>query len=263
MRTQHSRVLTVIAIAGLSLSGALAGSVKAQDSAPLPELELNTKLENFQFDSEKFIGQRFSARCPSTTVNDNYEDISGTGVYSSRSPICVAAIHDGKITADAGGVVTVQLNPAIESYTASSQNGVNSKGLNNSKHSMVFIDAADTTAADEAQAPYIPRLKWDTKFSSTGFGHKQFVGQRFTFNCPAAPSGKLRRITGTDSYANNTRVCVAAMHAGKITKDGGQIHLQLDPGKKKLVGSMRNGVESKDGPGGHQTVSFVNSPLMN
>ncbi|TQV75754.1 LCCL domain-containing protein [Denitrobaculum tricleocarpae] len=262
MKTRHSKFLTALAVAGFSL-GAIVNSATAQETAALPALELNTKLEKFQFDSDKFIGQRFTAQCPSTTIHDKYEAISGTGVYSSKSPICVAAIHDGKITADAGGMVTVQLNPGVEAYTASSQNGVDSTGLNNSKRSMVFIDAADTTTADAAQAPYIPRLKWDTKFSSTGFGHKQFVGQRFTFNCPAAPSGKLRRITGTDSYANNTRVCVAAMHAGKITQDGGLIHLQLDPGKKKLVGSLRNGVESKDGPGGHQTVSFVDSPLVN
>lgn len=256
------------AIAGLSLSLSVASVTNAgiaiADEAPaLPELEWNTTLKKFQFDHDKFIGQRFSAVCPPRSIRDEDDAIYGTGIYPSSNPICVAALHAGRITKD-GGQVTVQLNPGAESYTGSSQNEVSSASLPGTPRSIVFVDETDTTAVDAAQEPYIPRLKWDTKFTRTGFAYKRLAGQRFTFNCPVAPKGKkLRQIYGTDSYAFNSTVCVAALHAGKITQDGGLVHLQLNDGKDKLVGSIRNGVESKDGPGGRNTVSFVDSPIVN
>ncbi|WP_282605432.1 LCCL domain-containing protein [Pelagibius sp. Alg239-R121] len=254
--------LLAATLASISLSGALATATMAQDMPALPELEWNTSLKKFQFDSDKFIGQRFTAQCPPRSIRDKDDPIYGTDVYPSNNPICVAALHAGKITKD-GGFVTVQLNPGEEAYTGSSRNEIDSADLPGTPRSLVFVDAADTTAADAVQQPYIPRLKWDAKFTRTGFAYKQLVGQRFTFNCPAAPKGKkFRRISGTDSYSFNSTVCVAALHAGKITKDGGLVHLQMDPGMDKLVGSIRHGVESKDGPGGHRTVSFVDSPLM-
>lgn len=263
MNTQSFKFLAAAAITGLSLSVAGAGAAVADDGPVLPELEWNTTLKKYQFDNDKFIGQRFSAVCPPRSIRDKDDALYGTDVYPSNNPICVAALHAGKITTD-GGQVTVQLNPGEESYTGSSRNGIDSASLPGTPRALVFVDATDTTGVDAAQEPYIPRVKWDTKFTRTGFAYKQLLGQRFTFNCPAAPKGKkMRQISGTDSYAFNSTICVAALHAGKITEDGGLVHLQLDDGKDRLVGSIRNGVESKDGSGGHRTVSFVDSPLVN
>ena len=259
------RKITVLAaaLAGLSMNAAFATAALSQEASPLvPELEWNTPLKHFQFDSDKFIGQRFTASCPPRSVRDKDDALYGTDVYPSNNPICVAAVHAGKITTD-GGLVTVQLNPGVEAYKGSSRNGVDSQDLPGTKRSMVFVDAADSTAADELRKPYIPRLKWDTKFTSTGLANRDLKGQRFVFECPAKPANaKPRRIEGTDSYAFKSVVCVAAVHAGKITTDGGLVTVQMDPGMDKLVGSIRNGVESKDGPGGHTTISFVDAPAQ-
>ena len=104
--------------------------------------------------------------------------------------------------------------------------------------------------------------KWDTKFTATGFANRDLVGQRFTFNCPTAPSNfRPRLIYGTDSYAFHSRVCQAAVHAGKITKDGGMVTVQLDPGVANLVGSIRNGIETKDGQSSDRSISFVDSSV--
>lgn len=263
MEKRHFKMIAAAAVTSLSLSAAAAGTALAEEGPGVPELEWNTTLKKFQFDNDKFIGQRFSAVCPPRSIRDEDDAVYGTDVYPSNNPICVAALHAGKITTD-GGPVTVQLNPGEESYVGSSRNDIDSASLPGTPRAMVFVDQTDTTAVDAAQEPYIPRLKWDTKFTRTGFAYKQLLGQRFTFNCPAAPKGKkLRRISGTDSYAFNSTICVAALHAGKISQDGGLVHLQMDPGMDKLVGSIRNGVESKDGSGGHRTVSFVDSPLVN
>jgi hypothetical protein len=52
----------------------------------------------------------------------------GTDVYSASSSICLAAVHAGIITLDAGGRVTITLQPKQASYVASQRNGVSSRG---------------------------------------------------------------------------------------------------------------------------------------
>ncbi len=51
----------------------------------------------------------------------------GTDVYSASSPICVAAVHAGLITLDAGGRVTVTLQPKQETFVASVRNGITTR----------------------------------------------------------------------------------------------------------------------------------------
>ncbi|WP_179953859.1 LCCL domain-containing protein [Denitrobaculum tricleocarpae] len=282
MRTRNLKLFAAASIASACLTGTAAaqnattgqntttGTTAAQEAPSgidtaryegrnLPELGWNDTLKRYNFDNDKFIGQRFSATCPPRNIRDKNDDLYGTDVYPSDNPICVAALHAGKITAADGGPFTLQVNPGLESYTGSSRNEVDSANLPGTKRSMVFLDAANTAAADEARAPYIPRVKWDMKFTKSGYAYKKLRGQRFTFNCPAAPSGRLRAITGTDSYSLNAVICVAAVHAGKITKDGGLVHIQMDEGKSKLVGSIRNEIESGNGSGSSGTVSYVDA----
>ena len=256
-------LLAAAAIVGASLGALGVPQAYAQSEGPkIPEVEWDTALKKFQVDSDKFIGQRFSVVCPPHSVRDTMEQVYGTDAYPSDNAICVAALHAGKITTD-GGQVMVQLNPGLEAYTGSIRNGVDSASLPGTQRSMVFVDAESAAAADEARQDYIPRLKWDAKFTGTGLANKDLKGQVMTFNCPAAPGDlRMRRVVGTDSYAFNSVVCLAAVHAGKITTaEGGLVNVQIDPGMKKLVGSIRNGVETKNGSGGHTTISFVDAPL--
>ena len=58
-------------------------------------------------------------------------------------------------------------------------------------------------------------------------------------------------------------ICRAAVHAGKITTDGGLVTVQMDSGNKRLVGSIRNGIETKDGPSGIRALTFVETPTQN
>ncbi|GAB5445685.1 LCCL domain-containing protein [Gymnodinialimonas sp.] len=54
--------------------------------------------------------------------------IWGSGVYTSDSPICVAAVHAGLITPSAGGNVVITIAPGQPSYASSTRNGVTSYG---------------------------------------------------------------------------------------------------------------------------------------
>jgi LCCL domain-containing protein len=64
--------------------------------------------------------------CPPKGNVDSY--VWGTGVYTSSSAICVAAVHAGVITLDAGGRVTVTLQPKQDGFLASLRNGVSTRG---------------------------------------------------------------------------------------------------------------------------------------
>lgn len=74
------------------------------------------------------------------------------------------------------------------------------------------------------------------------------------FQCP--PGGRDSGIYGTDTYTDDSFVCVAAVHAGLISiSGGGAVTIQLTPGLDAYLGSTRNGVQSSSW--GSWPTSFV------
>ena len=243
--------ITAIAL----LCVAASGPARAAEPEPL-RLDWGTDLEHFQVDQDKFVGQRFAFECPERVVRAKPAAIYGTNVYSSDSPICWAALHAGVVGPE-GGRITVQLNPGIDRYVGSKKNGLKSSARPATKRSMVFVEAAYADALTPVQREYAPRVKWKTKFTATGLANRKLVGQRFVFKCPAAPSNlRGRRVYGTDRYAFNSLICLAAVHAGKLTSAGGFVTVQMMEPAGKLVGSIRNGIESKSGAAGNRQIIF-------
>lgn len=155
------------------------------------------------------------------------------------------------------GVVRVQLNPGIENYTGSERNQVRSTDFPQTQRSIRFVLDEFAKVLSPVQRDYAPRLKWDTKFTSTGLANMKLVGQQFLFHCPAAPTSLPgRRVYGTDRYAFNSYVCLAAVHAGRLTAEGGYVTVQMQAPEGKLKGSIRNDIESKDGPAGTRQLVF-------
>ncbi len=263
MTQRSSTLAALIAAAGLTLGSIGAAQAAQSTSTEIPLIEWDTTLVTFQFDNDKFIGQRFTAKCKPANVDDLNETVFGTDTYPSNNSICVAAVHAGLIDRD-GGVVTVQLNPGAAEYAGSSRNGIDTESLPATQRAMVFVTGAQTTVVDQVLLDHVLRIDWDTKFTRTGYAYEQLIGQHFVFSCPEAPGNlNSRRIVGTDSYAFDSMICRAALHAATITTDGGLVTVQMDSGKERLVGSIRNGIESKDGPGDHRTLTFVEAPTQN
>lgn len=70
-------------------------------------------------------------------------------------------------------------------------------------------------------------------------------GSEFSYRCP--PDGEFSTIWGTNIYTDDSSICTAAVHAGKITRTGGGVvTLRIMPGQDSYTGSSRNGVESQD-----------------
>ena len=235
--------------------------VDATSARPIPEIRWDTTLRHFQFDAKKYLGQRLTVHCPPAAVDEKLEGVCGTDDYPSDSPICVAALHAGKITRN-GGTVTLQLNPGKSDYQGSDQNGVRSTNRPRTARSFTFVDGSESQEVRKLHLAHLPRIDWDTKFTSTGFANRNLVGQQFTFRCGPVPANqKPRLVFGTDDYDFASRICWAALHAGKISRDGGIVTVQINSGTKELIGSVRHGVETKSKRSGNRYITFVESPV--
>ncbi len=221
------------------------------------DLDRTTSLHHFQVDNEKYIGQRFEFNCPAKTVRDTDPAIHGTDVYPANTPICVAAQHAGVVGA-AGGPIMLQLNPGVAEYQGTRRNDVQSRDLPGTKLSIRFMSEATRAELDAIQHEWKPRLKWDDRFSRTGLANIRLTGQRFAFDCPSAPANVGNRaIYGTDAYALNSLVCLAAVHAGQLTMAGGPALVQMDPALEgQFVGSIRHGIESRTGAMTTRSITF-------
>lgn len=233
------------------------GSASADMAEPdAPRIDWETTINHFQIDSDKFIGQRLSVDCPEWTPADDAAAIYGTDLYSSDSSICMAARHAGAMT-ETGGRATLQVMPSPESYQGLVQNGVSSQSRPATDRAIAFVPASHSEL-DAVRIEYSPRIDWDTKFTRTGLANRDLVGQEFTFHCPRAPADlRARRVVGTDRYAFDSMICRAAVHAGQLSLSGGPVTLRMEPGSKDLIGSNRNGIETKNGSSTVRTVTFV------
>jgi hypothetical protein len=84
------------------------------------------------------------------------------------------------------------------------------------------------------------------------------LGDQFVFECP--PGGKVRSISGTDTYSDDSPACVAAVHAGLITlESGGTVTVELTAGLDLYTASSRNGVDSAERHGWIRSFVFVGS----
>ncbi len=84
---------------------------------------------------------------------------------------------------------------------------------------------------------------WDALQNSTR--EQRPVGTRVTYRCPAG--GTAYTVWGTDVYTDDSSVCTAAVHAGKITfAQGGVVTFEMAPGQNSYQGTTRNGVTTDD-----------------
>ncbi|XP_078579894.1 A disintegrin and metalloproteinase with thrombospondin motifs 20-like [Branchiostoma floridae x Branchiostoma japonicum] len=96
---------------------------------------------------------------------------------------------------------------------------------------------------------------------STSADSSQFSSEdTFTVSCPAGCSGSSQnKVWGTYIYTDDSSICRAAIHDGKLTNSGGQVTVYKWPGQDSYLDTDQNGVKSKnyDSWGG----SFAFSPV--
>ncbi len=71
------------------------------------------------------------------------------------------------------------------------------------------------------------------------------AGMRFAYACPPITGTAPGSVWGTDTYTNDSSVCSAGAHAGRVTTlRGGSVTIEMRPGQSSYLGSTRNGVTS-------------------
>lgn len=181
-------------------------------------------------------GQTLTLACsPGGTAHS----VWGSDIYTSDSSICTAAVHSGLITYEQGGTVTVELRPGKAIYGCSERNGVRTSSYGSYAQSFVFKTPNTEAVVREAE-DQIP-VMWNTSAGMVSF----VPGKTLKFKCP--PGGKESSVWGTDVYTSDSSICNAAVHAGKLTiEGGGPVTIELRPGQESYQGSTRNGIKTND-----------------
>jgi hypothetical protein len=77
----------------------------------------------------------------------------------------------------------------------------------------------------------------------TGERYHDFVGHHVAVRCQ--PGGPIGPLAGTDVYTDDSSICTAAVHAGRIRYDvGGMVVVVIQPGREAFTGSSRHDLTS-------------------
>lgn len=186
---------------------------------------------------QRDIGATAQVRCPPGCASGT---IWGTDVYTSDSSICVAAVHAGA-SSPGGGLVTIQIEPGRPAYRGSPRNGVSSNDYGSYGGSYRFVGVV---AAPEGPPPGPPSvIEAGCSFNAT-----QLHGAPGSAHHIACPSGcgRTGATWGTDVYTADSAICRAAIHAGLLTEQGGEVTVVLEPGRPAYRGTHRHGIASSD-----------------
>lgn len=155
----------------------------------------------------------------------------GTNVYTDDSSVCTAAVHQGLITFDEGGAVTILIEEGQDEYIGSEANGVTTRSYPSWGGSFSFPDAEPLEVA--------ATIDWGRNAAY----YADRDATEFTVECEA--DGTPGSIWGTGIYTDDSSICTAAVHDGLITvEDGGEVTFRLVPGQESYAGSTANGIES-------------------
>jgi hypothetical protein len=84
-----------------------------------------------------------------------------------------------------------------------------------------------------------PGVDWNTVPTS----YRGRNGLRVKYDCPA--NGGDGSVWGTDIYTDDSSVCYAAVHFGRITAAaGGSVVIEIRAGRTSYSGTQRNGISS-------------------
>jgi hypothetical protein len=151
--------------------------------------------------------------------------IQSIASVASVTALLTAALAAGGCMSSSGA----RSEPASPGYTAAA-----------TEPPMGTETAAPTGIGGGPIAPTTNTIRWDQKLSELG----PKLGEKLTFTCP--PNGSLdARVWGSEVYTDDSSICGAAVHAGKITPEaGGSVTIEVVVGQPRYIGSTRNGVES-------------------
>jgi uncharacterized caspase-like protein len=180
------------------------------------------------FSNLKNRTDEISCHCPASSMTGT---VWGTNIYTHDSSICAAARHAG-VLPDNGGVVRMRAAPGRASYAGSRRNGVTTSNWDQFDGSFVFTSQVVVGGAQNAEAVCPSNVT-------------AFRGREQRVKCYCAPQEMSGTVWGSGIYTDDSSVCHAALHAGVIDRNGGEVTLSTLPGRSSYAGSSRNGVRTQ------------------
>ncbi len=255
---------------------AVTGGILAANQTNAHHIDLGweSSPNNLELDRAENFGKEYNFEClPAPTEISGY--FYGTNNYSSDSYICPAAVHAGVINRY-GGFITIKMNPGQQFYTSTDRNGLTSRNYGTTDFSYTFVGepvASKTTGeatanqtnveVAAAQNPaQIPEIGWQSSVENLGLDKYTSLNRQFTFQCTPAPSSFTEYVYGTDNYNYNSSICPAAVHAGIISRYGGNVTIQVNQGQELYAATERNGINSRNDDASEYSFFFIGNPVV-
>jgi hypothetical protein len=215
-----------LAAALLALAALLAPPARAETSPCPGNMSSYYNLKN---------GRSITCACPKLTGG---RTVWGTMRYTIDSDVCRAAVHAGAIPAS-GGEVTVHLADGCPVFRANARNGVQS--TNYGPYGRTYYFAADAPPCAQQTKDDLVR---DCPFSMSVFAHMK-PGLTWRCRCPASRMRSGGAVYGDGRYTTDSNTCLAALHAGALPPEGGDVTVYTGTGCKRFAAARRNGVASR------------------
>lgn len=168
----------------------------------------------------------------------------GSGIYTTDSAVCKAAVHAGAIPAS-GGNVSPKATAGCASYAASTANGVTTSQWGPFAGSYFFpghgdgkCAAAVVVAPPAPPRPAAPAPGATCPAALSGFADAATASE---FNCSCG-GGAAGSVYGSGVYTADSALCAAAQHAGAIPAAGGTVKINKAAGCPKYTGTVANGM---------------------
>ncbi|MBI5187351.1 MAG: hypothetical protein HZA01_16720 [Nitrospinae bacterium] len=177
-------------------------------------------------------GNKYSGVCPPKGAASTFW---GTDTYTSDSSLCSAAVHMGLITYADGGRITIVVKEGMSSYASTTRNGVTSNSYGTWGASFTFTDPA----VNKVTVTQLGLISW----SSSAASYRGRNGDKFWGICPE--NGTAWTVWGIGPYTDDSSVCTAAVHAGRITMAaGGNVVYEIQGGLPSYGTSTQNGIST-------------------
>ena len=94
-------------------------------------------------------------------------------------------------------------------------------------------------------APPLTKITCDTQANQKKFAYAK-TGEKFVIVCPKNCTKRVKNLFGTETYTDNSPICIAAIHHGVINDQGGEIKIEIKVGLDSYKGSNGFGIHSRN-----------------
>jgi len=157
----------------------------------------------------------------------------GTDAYTLDSSLAAAAVHAGALKDGQKGVVKVTILDGKPAYKGSTRNGVTTGNWGAYEGSYKVEKSSRKSSAGSVEQDPV---------TLTSYGKQ--LGEEMLFEVIGAAEGS---VWGTDVYTLDSKLAVAAVHAGVLkVGEKGVVKVTILAGKSAYKGSSRNGITTGD-----------------